>query len=136
MTSPQKANSSFCSNKTVKKQNNLFPRERKLIFHEFNPSFFHHFLRCWFTASSLHPQPSLPVILRKDHVCCLLVIPSPGYPTLAVNITFPFSLLSLLLFSSYLCGSIPSLQYHVLFEQKTLPLTKKSDSFTPLNSKS
>lgn len=68
-------------------QNNLFPGERKPVFHQFNPFFFHHFLSCWFTASSLHPQSSAPF---GSYACCLMLVPSPGYCTLTVCY-IPFS---------------------------------------------
>lgn len=92
----------FLCKSDCQKQNNLFPRKRKLIFHEFNPSFFHHFLSRWLTASSLHPQPTAPCGFQKR----LLWFPSPGYPALAVDIISHFPLFSFLLFP--LAAGIPS----------------------------
>lgn len=57
----------------------LSQRKKTSFFHQFNPFFFHHFLSCWFTASSLHPQSSASF---GSYVCCLPLFPSPSYCTL------------------------------------------------------
>ena len=118
------------------KQNNLFPRERKFIFHEFNPSFFHHFLSCWFTASSLHPQPSAPCGSQKRPCLLLAVVSRPRLPYSCHGRYIPLSPALIAAFACCLHASVPSLQYHALFKQKTLPIPIKPDSFTPRNSQS
>lgn len=104
------------------KQNNLFPRERKLIFHEFNPSFFHHFLCCWFTASSLHPQPSAPSASPKRSCLLLAVVSRPRLPYSCRRHYIPLSPALTPAFPSCLSSSFPGLQCHVLSGQKAPPL--------------
>lgn len=106
-----------------------FPRIQPFLL----PPFPQLLVHCQLTASSaLTPSGSQ----KRSHLL-LAVDSQPRLPYSCSEHYIPLPPLSfLLLFLSYLSGSIPSLQYHVLFQQKTLPLPKKSDSFAPLNLKS
>lgn len=96
----------FLFKSDCQKQNNLLPRKRKLIFHEFKPSFFHHFLSRWLTASSLHPQPAAPHAFQK-RLCLLLAVVSQSWlPCSCSGHYIPLPLFSFLLFP--LAVGIPS----------------------------
>lgn len=102
-----------------------FPRIQPFLL----PPFPQLLVHCQLTASSALSSLSFSEKIVFAACCCF---PAP------VTLLFPWTLhlpfpCSHSWFSLLTFCPIPSLPYHVLFKQKTLPLPVKPDSFTPLN---
>lgn len=102
-----------------------FPRIQPFLL----PPFPQLLVHCQLTASS-----ALSSLWFSEKItcaaCCCFLAPVTLLLPWTLHLPFPcsHSWLSLLTFCP-----LPSLPYHVLFKQKTLPLPVKPDSFTPLN---